>query len=135
MTKIVIAMLSAVAIASAAGDVAVHAAAPGARSPRVAQGQPAASVAAERALLDKYCVTCHNSRLKTAGLVLDEIDLTQIGRQGETWEKVVRKLRGKAMPPAGALQPDKAAHDQLVGWLEERLDSAAAANTPARRPV
>ena len=53
-----------------------------------------------RAMLDKYCVTCHNQRLKTAGLMLDKADVDHAGADAQTWEKVLRKLRTREMPPA-----------------------------------
>ena len=87
--------------------------------------QPAAS--GQRALLDKYCVTCHNQRAKTAGLMLDGLDLGRIGEGAEAWEKVVRKLRGGMMPPLGLPRPDKATLDSFTSWLETSLDRAAAA--------
>ena len=62
----------------------------------------------QRALLNQYCVTCHNERLRTAGLALDEVDLTNIGGTAALWEEVVRKLRAGAMPPAGRPRPDEA---------------------------
>src|SRR5689334_7581877 len=67
-----------------------------------------ASASAQRALLDRYCVTCHNEKLKTAGLMLDQMDVSNVAENAAVWEKVVRKLRGRAMPPAGAPRPDKA---------------------------
>ncbi len=60
---------------------------------------------AQTQLIDQYCVTCHNQRLKTAGLVLDTLDLAKIPADAETWEKVVRKLRTGAMPPPGLPRP------------------------------
>ena len=81
-----------------------------------------------RVLLDRYCVTCHSDRLRTAGLVLDSLDLDHVGESAETWEKVVRKLRAGVMPPAGRPRPDRAAYDGLATWLETSLDRAAAAN-------
>src|SRR5215467_3490121 len=65
----------------------------------------AAPAAPYRALLDQYCVTCHNERLKTAGLMLDKMDLDRVAEGAETWEKVVRKLRGGMMPPQGRPRP------------------------------
>ena len=65
----------------------------------------AASAAAARALLDKYCVTCHNARLKTANLTFDKMDLSHVADDGAVWEKAVRKLRGGMMPPPGAPRP------------------------------
>jgi hypothetical protein len=84
-------------------------------------------------MLNRYCVSCHNDRLKTAGLALDGLDLTAVGAHAETWEKVVRKLRGGLMPPAGRPRPDDAALNGLVTWLEAELDRAAAAAPNAGR--
>ncbi len=90
-----------------------------------AAGQP--SVTPERALLDRYCVTCHNGALRTAGLALDDLDLARVGDHADVWEKVVVKLRAGMMPPAGRPRPDRAASGRLVAHLETRLDRAAAA--------
>jgi mono/diheme cytochrome c family protein len=78
--------------------------------------------------LDRYCVTCHNARLKTAGLMLDRLDLALVGRDAETWEKVARKLRTHEMPPPGLPRPDLATYDRLETTIEAALDGAAAAN-------
>jgi hypothetical protein len=83
--------------------------------------------AAQRAVLNQYCVTCHNQKLKSAGLMLDKLDLAQVGSNAETWEKVVRKLRAGMMPPAGAPRPAAAVHEALTVALENELDRAAAA--------
>jgi len=79
------------------------------------------------AILSKYCVTCHNERLKTAGFVIDPAQLAQAGDHADSWEKVVRKLRTSAMPPAGAPRPDEAAYDALASAIESTIDRAAAA--------
>src|SRR5579863_5374652 len=71
----------------------------------------------ERALLDKYCVTCHNSKTKIAGLTLDKMDLSKVPDNAETWEKVIKKLRTGAMPPLGMPKPDKASVDEFLTWL------------------
>ena len=81
--------------------------------------------ASERALLDKYCVTCHNEKLKTGGLALDKMDVNRIGDGAETWEKVVRKIHGGTMPPQGMPRPDQATLDSFAGSLETSLDRAA----------
>jgi hypothetical protein len=81
-----------------------------------------------RALLDKYCVTCHNQRLKTGGLALDQIDLAHVSQGAEVWEKVIRKLRSGAMPPVGLPRPDQASQTAFVSWLETEVDRAAIAN-------
>ena len=91
-----------------------------------ATGQP--SDTPERALLDRYCVTCHNDALRTAGLALDTLDLAQVGDHADVWEKVVGKLRAGMMPPAGRPRPDGEAAGRLVAYLETELDRAAAAD-------
>jgi len=89
-----------------------------------------------RAVLDKYCVTCHNERLKTAGLMLDKADVDHVGASPEVWEKVVRKLRGREMPPPGSPRPDSAIYDATTATIEKLLDDAAAANpNPGRVAV
>jgi mono/diheme cytochrome c family protein len=96
-----------------------------------AQQQPAGSspsVSSERALLNQYCVTCHNDRTKTAGFTLDGVDLQRAGAHAETLEKVVRKLRGRMMPPPGMPRPDEATYNSLLSSLETSLDRAAAAS-------
>src|SRR5438128_12421222 len=71
-----------------------------------------------RAVLNRYCVTCHNEKLKTAGLMLDKMDIVNVPAGAEVWEKVIRKLRTNAMPPAGAPRPDKATYGSLARYLE-----------------
>ena len=88
--------------------------------------QPSAPLA-PRALLDTYCVTCHNQRTKTAGLTFDTMDLAKLPDHADVWEKTVRKLRGGMMPPPGVRRPDQASVDAMVSWLERSLDEAAAA--------
>ena len=91
-----------------------------------AVGQAAANEPApSRELLDRYCVTCHNARLKTAGLSLDTVDLVQVAANAQVLEKVVRKLRGGRMPPAGRPRPAEAMVDAFVASLERALDRAA----------
>jgi mono/diheme cytochrome c family protein len=98
--------------------------------------QSADNVANHRALLDRYCVTCHNDKLKTAGLSLDILRLTDVPAHAEAWEKVIRKLRGGTMPPQGLPRPAAAASNALASWLETTVDSAAAARpNPGRTPA
>jgi mono/diheme cytochrome c family protein len=97
-----------------------------------AQIQPApAPVPAEapgvRAVLDTYCITCHNQRLRTAGLALDRLDLTNPGANAEEWEKVIAKLRAGSMPPAGRPRPDAATYRAVASALENDIDRASAA--------
>jgi mono/diheme cytochrome c family protein len=115
-------------LAPAAYDAQVRSALP-------QKGSAAPSAPAPRAVLDKYCVTCHNQSLKTAGLTLDALDLTQVSSHAETWEKVVRKIQTGAMPPAMLPRPDKAAAAGVVSWLETELDRAALEHPNPGRPT
>ena len=87
------------------------------------------------AVLNRYCVTCHNEKLKTAGLVLDMVDVDNPPAGAEVWEKVIRKLRTGAMPPAGVPRPDAAASNSLATYLETSIDRAAAAAPNPGRPA
>jgi hypothetical protein len=89
---------------------------------------PSADVAAPRAVIDKYCVTCHNTRLKTGGLALDQLDLSRLPEHADIAEKVSLKLRSGMMPPRGMPRPDKATLDGLITWMENELDSHAVPN-------
>jgi mono/diheme cytochrome c family protein len=89
---------------------------------------PSQAASSHRALLNQYCVTCHNERLRTAELTLDTADVDNISRNTEVWEKVVRKLRASAMPPAGMPRPAPAAYEAFATYLETELDRAAATN-------
>jgi len=92
--------------------------------------------AGQQPLLNQYCVTCHNEKLKTGGLELDKLDLNHVGANAEIWEKVVRKVRAGMMPPAGARRPDRKALDAFASAVEGGLDHAAAANpNPGRTPL
>src|SRR5262245_42547034 len=82
----------------------------------------------DRAVLDKYCVTCHNQKAKTAGLALDGADFVRPSNSADVWEKVIRKLRAEMMPPVGAPRPDKAGLDTIASYLETSIDKLAAAN-------
>ena len=95
----------------------------------------AASPPPPRAVFDKYCVGCHNQRVKTAGLALDVLDPAQVSEHAEAWEKVVRKLRTGAMPPAGRPRPDKPVSDSVAASLEAGLDRAAAEHSNPGRPT
>jgi hypothetical protein len=85
-----------------------------------------ASAAGERALLDQYCVTCHNDKLKTANFSLQKLDLTAVGDHPEVWEKVVRKLRAGLMPPPGVRRPPLPEYEGLRDFLETEIDRKAA---------
>ncbi len=82
----------------------------------------------QKALLNQYCVTCHNDKLRTGGLSLQTADLTAVPQAAEIWEKVIRKLRVGAMPPQGMPRPEAPALDDLASYLESVIDRAYAAN-------
>jgi hypothetical protein len=84
-------------------------------------------VATQRALLDQYCVTCHNDKVKRANLTLEKLDLTTVGDHGELWEKVIRKLRAGVMPPPGIRRPSVTEYEGLRDWLETEIDRKAMA--------
>ena len=92
------------------------------------------AVSPQRATLNRYCVTCHNEKLRTAELLLDKADVENPGASAEIWEKVVQKLRARAMPPAGMPRPDEATYSSFTAHLETALDRAAAASPNPGRP-
>ena len=79
-----------------------------------------------RELVTKYCISCHNQKLKTANLVLDGADAEHVFNSAETWEKIIVKLRSRSMPPPGIRRPDNGTYDAVADWLETELDRAAA---------
>jgi hypothetical protein len=80
-----------------------------------------------------YCVECHNGDDLTAGLDLDVLGSETVGRHPQAWEKVVRRLNARQMPPEGSLRPKTSAYDSIVGWLAGSLDREAAEHpTPGR---
>ena len=103
--------------------------------PRVA-ASAAQAAPIDRTLLDRYCVTCHNSRLQTGGLSLDDVDVTDVAAHAATLERVARKLRARQMPPAGRPRPPQATADAFATALETALDRvASAAPNPGRLPL
>lgn len=97
---------------------------------------PVLDAAAERDLLNRYCVGCHSERAKAAGMdsarkiSLDSIDLSNVHPHAEKLELVVRKLRAGMMPPAGARRPEPAVYKAMTAWLENELDRTATPYTP-----
>ncbi len=94
------------------------------------QSHPAPSVAAAThlALIDEYCLSCHDEDHKKGGLALDTVGAQDIVQHPEVWEKVIRKLRARQMPPVGKERPDDSTYDAVVASLETSLDRAARAN-------
>jgi hypothetical protein len=102
------------------------------------QAVPSATPVADvdvRATVDKYCITCHNQRVKTGNLALDGAELSNVAAHAEVWEKVIRKVRAGMMPPAGVPRPDANARQALLTSLESTLDAAARANPNPGRPL
>jgi len=80
------------------------------------------------AIVDQYCVVCHNQTLKTGGLELDAYDVNNVAEHPEIWEKVLRKLRANAMPPTGMPRPDETTFAQFESDIAEDLNAAALKN-------
>ena len=96
------------------------------------QTRPHTNLAPQRVALwqfaERYCIACHSAANKTAGLALDVLIKQSIGHHSEVWERVVRKLRGRQMPPVGQKRPDERSYDAVSSWLETELDRAASAH-------
>jgi mono/diheme cytochrome c family protein len=107
--------------------------APDLPAPKVAAPAAAEGATKARALVDQYCVTCHNGRLKTGGLVLekDQLDFARLADHPELAEKVIRKVRAGLMPPTDARRPDPATMESMIRWMENELDRSAKAHLPA----
>jgi hypothetical protein len=95
----------------------------------------AADEASKTALVQRYCVGCHNKKLNTADLSLEGLDPNKAGANADAWEKVLRKLHAKEMPPAGLPHPSATAEKQFTDWLESELDRAAIANPNPGHPT
>ena len=88
-----------------------------------------------RALINQYCVGCHNQKVKTAGVSLQALDAANVSPDAAIWEKVLRKVSAGQMPPAGLPRPPAAASEVFTQWLGEELDHAAAAHPNPGRPT
>src|SRR5690348_13574748 len=97
-------------------------------APQQAEKSTASTPNPNQALINRYCVTCHNQRLKTAKLELDKADLAHPEKDALIWERAIRKLRGGMMPPPGASRPPVEAVNTLASYLEDALDKAGSAN-------
>src|SRR5215510_471623 len=106
--------------------------------PRAAAPQAPAQSApslSEREALDRYCVSCHNDRLKTSSLSLEKIDASSAATSPDIWENVARKLQARSMPPQIARRPDEATYRELQTAIESRLDAAASAKPNPGAPI
>jgi mono/diheme cytochrome c family protein len=95
-------------------------------SPAASPAPQTAGVPAQWATINQYCVGCHNNTAKTGGVTFEGLKPESVGEHAELFEKAVRKLRGRVMPPPGAKQPEAKDIDSLVVWLEDSLDHSAA---------
>src|SRR5213594_3965487 len=100
--------------------------------PAAAQHQPTSS---PRAVINTYCVTCHNQRLRTADLMLDKAEVDHPAENPAVWEKVLRKLRAREMPPPQRPRPEGATYDSVAQYLETALDQAAESKPNPGRPA
>ena len=106
-------------------------------APQAPAAKPASAATEEatksRALVDQYCVTCHNARLKTGGLVLDkeQLDFARLADHPELTEKVIRKVRAGLMPPTNVRRPDAAAMESFVRFMETEVDAKATQHLPS----
>jgi hypothetical protein len=94
-----------------------------------------AQTEANQAMLNTYCISCHNNRAKIGGLALDGLDLQAAPDKAEIWEKALRKLRGYQMPPPGSPQPAQKDVDAFVAWMENTLDTHAKGPKAAHVPI
>jgi uncharacterized protein DUF1592/uncharacterized protein DUF1588/uncharacterized protein DUF1587/uncharacterized protein DUF1595/uncharacterized protein DUF1585 len=107
----------------------LHAASPQSSSSAPAPAVPVSTV------INRYCLACHNDKLKTADLSLSQVKLESVSPDAAMWEKVLVKLRGRAMPPAGVPRPDNAGYESCIAYLERELDRSAAAKPNPGRPT
>jgi mono/diheme cytochrome c family protein len=103
--------------------------------PRSASSSSNTPATTQHAFVNQYCVGCHNAKLKTAGVMLDKMNVSQVGDNAEVWEKVVRKLRAGMMPPSGLPRPDRQTIETFTAKLESDLDRAAAGKTNPGAPA
>src|SRR5215475_13685519 len=88
------------------------------------QAPPPQDTASSRAIVDRYSVSCHSSKLRTGGLDLETLDLATPGPNADTWEKVIARLRAGSMPPPGRPRPDRVTYDAVASRLEHEVDRA-----------
>jgi mono/diheme cytochrome c family protein len=90
-----------------------------------ATGQTASAAgAAQLETMKTYCATCHSDKAKMAGVSFEGVTAQSIAEHPEIFEKAIKKVRGRVMPPPGAKQPDAKTADALVAFMEDTLDKA-----------
>ena len=122
-SRLLLVLAGCLSATSAAWSVGQAAGAPPPK--RAVHASPRTDLSEYRPTLNKYCVSCHNERLKSGGLALDTADLANVPDGSRVWEKVVRKLRAGLMPPQGMPRPDAETVHAFVSTLETTLDQAA----------
>src|SRR6267143_6074305 len=100
-----------------------------------AQNSPSTAAATHRAALEQYCIGCHSGPTPFAGLNLQALDIGNLEANGTIWEKVLRKLRNREMPPAGMPRPDAATYEALVKYIETGRDRLAETRPNPGRPT
>jgi mono/diheme cytochrome c family protein len=113
-------MKKLIPVVAAAGLLAVFTSPSPSQAP--APSKAADPAAAHLATVKQYCVGCHSDRAKTAGVTFEGMTAASIAQNPELYEKAVRKLRGRVMPPPNSKQPEGKAVDSLITWLETSLD-------------
>ena len=122
-----IAIMSAVLVSAQTSTPKTQASA---ASANISRTGSAPDSSATRAVIDKYCITCHNEKTNAGNLHLDKLDLAHFGENAEVGEKIVRKLRAGMMPPTNMPRPDRATMETMIGWMENELDRTAATHLP-----
>ena len=130
--------------------VSVSSYVPAAAPPQAAVAAATTATSVE-AIINRYCISCHNERvvngrdtapsimvsqLRIAGVAFDSLDATHVANDADTWERVVRKLQSRTMPPVGRPRPDDETYTTVASWIESELDRVATdAPNPGRRPA
>ncbi len=114
------------AVAGVAGLVATGSLRLAADAPRATVTPPPTVAASPAAFVQEYCLDCHDNASRDADLSLERIAPAAVAAHAPEWEKVVRKLRTRQMPPVGEPRPDEGTYDAVIGSLEDALDRAAA---------
>lgn len=117
--KLVLAGLASTVLLAAPADLRAQ--------PSSAAAAGPSPTSAQREFLDRYCTTCHNQRLQTGSLPLEQAEVSQPEEHPALWEKVARKLHSGLMPPPQAPQPPEAERRAVLTWLTTALDAAATA--------